>query len=312
MTDPVRLTPRSFSSLAELPTEPAWLWDKLLGPQQLTMLAGRSFAGKSTLVMGLLAALSSGRPFLDLPTNQATALLLTEQNPYALSAQAAQFGCLESGHEFLSRDDGLSAHHWPVMLEQATERAVDAGHQLLVLDAFASLAGLEGEQENHAAAVTNRLRVLQDAASYGLAVLLLHHTGNNGQVRGSTAFKAVVDISTTLTRGDNQKQLTLRTQSRFPAPQTIHATLTTEGDTSSYQTTNGHSTSKAKEDIDERIIRRVAEDTTGEGMDRKTIAQTDEITEDMLKKRIPRLVNEGRLVERMKGKKGQLSRYSTP
>jgi AAA domain len=189
------------------------------------MLAAHPFAGKSMLVGALLKAVENGEPFLGLATVQATAVVVTEEDESALRVRAGVLELLGLQSSYVSRSSGVLDLEWPTLIERATEHALGAGHRLLVVDTFAGLAGLHGEEENDAGAITERLRPLQRAAGRGLAVLFLHHMNGYGQPRGSKAFRGVVDISVRLYRNGKDGGFRLETESRFPnsTPQTLRA-----------------------------------------------------------------------------------------
>jgi hypothetical protein len=205
---------RRFSDLATVAVEPDWLWEGFLASGQVTMLAGDSFAGKSTLVTGLLAAMARGDRFLGRATRCGTALLLSEETDQQLAARAHRFETLGSAHGVLTRTDGIAECGWEELIEHATAHALARDHGLLVIDTFAGLARLEKDDENDAGAVTKRLRPLVVAGGKGLAVLLLHHTNKWGGVRGSQAFRATVDISVHLSRSKHSSKLAIATESR--------------------------------------------------------------------------------------------------
>jgi hypothetical protein len=58
-----RLKPRTFSDLTNLEPDPEWIWQGILGREQVTMLSGKPFGGKSTLLVGLIHPGSVGGLF---------------------------------------------------------------------------------------------------------------------------------------------------------------------------------------------------------------------------------------------------------
>jgi predicted ATP-dependent serine protease len=295
--------------LAELPAEPSWIWDGILAREQVTMLTGKPFGGKSTLLLGLLTALSREAEFLGCATSPATALVVSEENPYAFKSHVERFGCDDTDHVCITSADGLLALAWEDLIEQATEAAVDEGHDLLVIDSFAGLARLGSEEENDSAAITDKLRPLQEAASYGLAVLFLHHMGHQGRPRGSTAFSAVADISTRLIRNDEQHQFTLKTQSRFHPPEPIKATLDTSEQPNRYRLVSSAGERRAeKVDIDKLIVKTLR-DRVGAGLATEEVGARNGLTLDQAKKRLPRLLKAGQVERDGEGVKGNPYRY---
>ncbi len=304
-----RLKPHRFSELADLEAEPDWVWKGIVGREQVTMLSGKAFDGKSTLLLGLLAALETGESFLGLETKKTSALLLTETNRQALRSQASRFGFDEDRHQFLTPADGLFRLGWEELVTDALEIAVDSDCGLLIVDSFAGLARLQAEEENDSAAITERLRPLQEAATYEIAVLFLHHMGHHSRPRGSTAFSAVADISTRLTRTTGNT-LNLRTDSRFEAPAAIKATLDKTDERSQYRllSTSG-TTSDERSDTDSQIIASLRDKAKQPGLTREEISKFGGVTVDVLKKRLPRLIIEGKVTKSGQGKRGAPYRY---
>lgn len=208
-----RFKPRSLSELGQRPVRREWLWEGLAAQGLVTMLAGSAFAGKSMLIGGLFHALNQGVPFLGQATRSANALLVTEEDELSVNVRAARFGLRTSSSHVVTREIS-TVTPWPELISEATRWALRHEHTLLVVDPFATLAGLRPEEENDAAAVTARLRPLVRAAAAGLAVLFVHHVNRGGQPRGSTAFEAVVDIAIRLQRKDRSDVITLKTKSR--------------------------------------------------------------------------------------------------
>jgi hypothetical protein len=221
---------RPISALTTLPAEPPWCWRGFLAGGWVTLLTGDAFAGKSTLTAGLLTALARGVPFLGYETARTTAVWVSEEDDHGLAAKAQRFGLIGEQGTILGRRQ-LAGVGMERLVEQAAKYARDHGHGLLVVDSFAGLARLQGEEENHAGAVTEKLRLLQDAAALGLAVLLTHHTPKGGKgPRGSGAFRAAADIAIEYTRERKSNRFSLTTESRGGAAADLRGSLITKGE----------------------------------------------------------------------------------
>jgi hypothetical protein len=283
---------RPFSHLKNLPPEPDWLLRGFLGPGLLTMLAGHPFAGKSMLVGSLLRALENGEPFLGQPTQQATAVLVAEEDESILQARARTLDLLELRSSYLSRSSGAIALEWPLLIERACEHALKAGHRLLIVDTFPGLAGLHGEEENDAGAIAERLRPLQLAAGHGLAVLFLHHMNAHGQPRGSKAFRGVVDMSIRFYRQGRGGEFRLATESRFPlaTPATLRARLVKALDGWFYVRTDVEertSQAQASEADTDALLWQALTDAGDGGLTYKEIGCMPALSIDKAKKRLP-------------------------
>jgi hypothetical protein len=302
-----RLQVEPFSHLQTLPPEPEWLWRGMLAKGSLTMLAAHPFAGKSMLVGGLLKALDDARPFLGLPTQRASALLVTEEDATVLRSRAASFVLFGAKSRYVARS-GSAGLEWEELVAAATEQARDARHELLVFDTFAGLAGLRGEEENDAGAITMRLRSLRAAAADGLAVLFLHHMNGYGQPRGSRAFRGMVDISLLLTRPSHGQVVTVAGEGRFPGvtAEKVRAKLVEAPDGWFYEPLDGKSTSRTTRQsasADELLLRALAE-AGGEGLTYRQIDQIEGLSVDMAKRRLPEWREQEKVTTIGSGRKG--------
>jgi AAA domain len=282
---------KRFADLADESPEPPWLWRGFLAPGLLTMLAGLPFAGKSMLVTGLLKAMEERDDFLGLPTTRSTALLVSEESESSLLDRASLFGVLNGESVYASRAQALR-HDWDVLIRLATARALEGGHQLLVIDTFPGLAGLGDEQENDAGAVGARLRPLQQAAGEGLAVLFLHHMNDQKQPRGSKAFRGVVDISIRLLRNEGSRRVRLETLSRFPTatPLELKGELIKAADGWVYAAMDPI-TSKSKTVVagsgPDESLRAALRGVAPGGATYQELARLPGLTENIAKKRLP-------------------------
>jgi predicted ATP-dependent serine protease len=219
--------------LAAAPPEPPWLWQGYVARGSITLLAGLPKVGKSTLVVGLLRALATGESFLGKATKDAGVLLVSEERTDALAEKARRFALGANVHA--PRPGELARGKWPELIEGAVAYSKDKGLDLLVIDGFASLAGLVDEEENQAGPVLERLRPLQEAAAGDLAVLLVAHQRKGGGrygegVRGSTALTGEVDIVLELERRGDARTRVLKAVSRYSAtPEQLRFALEDEG-----------------------------------------------------------------------------------
>jgi AAA domain len=308
---------RPLSHLRELPPEPPWLWEGFLVPGSLTMLAGHPFAGKSTLVGGLLRSLELGEPFLGRVTRQGTALLLSEEDDYGLRSRGGVLGLLDSKSEYVGRGSGVLSLEWPQLIELSTSHALSQGHSLLVIDTFPGLAGLGDEQENDAGAIGERMRPLQRAAAEGLAVLFLHHMNGFGKPRGSKAFRGIVDIELLLGRGStNTNTVNLNSVTRYasPLPPKLRAELVQTAGGWYYRVLEGSSTPSPRQSgatTDDRLWEAIRK-AEGPGITYAEIDRIEGLSQHMAKKRFPGWHADGRLGRTGKGSKADPFRWFIP
>ena len=206
--------------LAQVPSEPEWLWYGYLAPEVVTLLAASPKVGKTTMIFGLLAALTNGRPFLGRKSRHAQALLLSEERGPGLREKAERLG--DDLHLLTHAE--RAGRSWPEIVSQAAAYCHEHDLSVLVVDTFAPWADLHGDAENDAGAVIEALAPLLDAAASGLAVLIVVHQrksgGEHGEaVRGSSALPGAVDVIVELERerglADNTRAL--KSVSRFPS-----------------------------------------------------------------------------------------------
>jgi hypothetical protein len=232
-SDDVPLAFRPLSSIIQnAPLEPAWLWSGYLAPGSLTLIAGAPKVGKSTLVFALLSAIERGEPFLGRATRAGGAVLLSEERQDGLAEKTRRFALGAAMHA-LPRHEGRQTP-WVDQIAGAVAYAKREGLSLLVVDTFAELAGLQGDDENDAGAVLEALRPLHEAADAGLAVLIVTHQRKSGgshgaAVRGSNALTGAVDVIVELERGKGSVRW-LKASSRFNATPS-RLVLSLDGDT---------------------------------------------------------------------------------
>lgn len=216
--------------LANVPSEPEWLWEGYLAPGSLTLLAGRPKVGKSTLLFGLLEALRFGTTFAGRSTRQASAVLLSEERHGTLKQKAERFS--------LGAVDLLMAHDatdraWEEVVAQAAIKCLEASASLLLVDTLPAWARIPADGENAAGAILAAVAPLQEAASNGVAVLAAAHQRKSGgeygeAVRGSNALTGAVDIVLELERHGDGAIRVLRAVSRYDSTPTELALELTE------------------------------------------------------------------------------------
>lgn len=180
-----------------------WLWDGWIAEGNLTLLAGREKAGKSTLLFAFMRALLDGRPFLDRPTRTKPIIMLAEEADASLAEKLRRFGLADEAERvrLLTRSGLRSRPNLTDSMAWATAEARRVGAGLIIVDTLSFFAGLSAEDENHAGAMAAALQPLLQAAGEGFAVLGLHHVAKRtGELRGSTAIAASADIIATLIR----------------------------------------------------------------------------------------------------------------
>jgi hypothetical protein len=185
------------------PTPRDELWHELLIPGDVALLTSQWKVGKTTLVTGLLRALTDGTPFLDRATKAAQVWIVSEESEVQWQ-QRVQHQPIGSHVQLLSRPfRGKPTHQqWLSLIEEACRAFRQGSCELLVIDPLSSF--LPGYVENDATLLIETLRPLHQFTSLGGTVLLLHHpkkskSAAGSLARGSGALLGFVDVSMELT-----------------------------------------------------------------------------------------------------------------
>ena len=155
--------------------------------------------------MDAVAALLSGKPFLEQPTVAVPVIYLTEERPATIRQGLDRVGLSESDHLLLVFRQDMRTLTWPKVCERTLEIAERSGAGLVVVDTLANWSGLTGDAENDSGAALEAMQPLEQVAEEGLAVLANRHGRKSGgelgdSARGSSAFGGLADILLSLER----------------------------------------------------------------------------------------------------------------
>jgi DNA polymerase I-like protein with 3'-5' exonuclease and polymerase domains len=164
-------------------------------------------SGKTTLLFCAMKAMFDGEAFLGDPTHKAKVLYLSEQgNDLVRAMQTSGIDVEDAESIQVVQYRDIWREPWEENIESAVLTAEDQGREILVIDTFAAFSKLRGSEENDSGSIQERLEPLKTAAhAHGLAVLLVHHSGRDSWIRGSSAFDGTVDIITHLSRREGQQ-----------------------------------------------------------------------------------------------------------
>ena len=222
--NPASATPLFIESLADLvalefPTQ-RFLVDGLIPAGQLIMLGGRGKAGKSWLILQLIAAVDRGQPFLGRSTAAGKVLYLAledgrrrlNQRPKILKWKPSpSVDVAFKIDKFDAGGEGLSH------LRQAI--AVN-GYDLVVIDTLVKTLSASADENNNPqmAAICNDLADM--AHDSGAAILVIHHTSKQlvenpfDALRGASAIRDAYDVGAMLVRKHADKEATLHFEAR--------------------------------------------------------------------------------------------------
>jgi hypothetical protein len=216
-------TPRDL--LAGSRSEPyiKWLWHGYVARGLVTVLAGKGkYAGKSTLLFGLLKAFQTGGCFLGERVTRTPVVYLSEEYDGTICDKMRRFDIDGDHVRFFTRANCFPRRDFASVMEDAVHVAGLLGAQVIVVDTSTFWSGLKDAQENDAGAVqTFVMDPVMEATTHGLAVVLVHHVSkgwseNLDAVRGASAVVNSADIPCLLIQRDENERL-LKAESRSPA-----------------------------------------------------------------------------------------------
>ena len=201
---------------AATPAETEWIAYPYVAKGAITEVDGKIKAGgKTTWISHMAACVLEGAPFMGEPTTRTKLIFLSEQPP-------ASFRKVLERAELTMREDlyilpwhEVAGMPWPVVARHATEKALELGVGVMMVDTLGQFAGLRGDRENDAGAAQESMMPLQEAAARGLAVVLTRHERKGGgevgeSGRGSSAFGGAVDIILSIRRAEGNVRPTVR------------------------------------------------------------------------------------------------------
>ncbi len=217
-------TPLIVESFADLVAQDfppqRFLVDGLIPAGQLVMLGGRGKAGKSWLVLQLIAAVDRGGQFLGRATTPGRVLYLAledgrrrmNQRPRVMKwTPSARVDIGFKVDKFDSGGQGL-AH--------IRDAIAAAGYDLVVIDTLVkTLSGSADENNNtEMGAICNDLADMSHDS--GACILIVHHTSKQtvenpfDALRGASAIRDAYDVGMMLVRKHGEKEATLYTEAR--------------------------------------------------------------------------------------------------
>lgn len=187
---------------ADVATRPPLVatWPGFLAPGKIAVLSGSPKAGKSEAVAAYVAARSRGTEWLGVvPAEPCDVILVTEESDDDVATKLGRYGADLDRVHVLNPDAGAAALEWGRLIGEIGATATATCAALVVVDTFASWAGLAGDDERNEGVVGPAVRRLFPLRAAGREVLLVHHTTKSPDavgfeaVRGSGALSAEAD-----------------------------------------------------------------------------------------------------------------------
>lgn len=214
------LAVQSFAALVAQDFPPQqFLVDGLIPAGQLVMLGGRGKAGKSWLVLQLVAAVDRGAPFLGRPTTPGRVLYLALEDGKRRMNQRARVMKWDPSPRVdiafnIDNFDGGGQG-----LADIRDAIAAGSYDLVVIDTLVKTLSASADENNNTemGAICNALADM--AHDSGATILIVHHTSKGaaetfGNIRGASAIRNAYDVGMMLDRRHGEKQATLHVESR--------------------------------------------------------------------------------------------------
>lgn len=182
-------------------------------------------AGKTTFILAMIAAVTSGRDFLGYPVKQGKVVMLTEQGGGSMAQAATLAGLADSRDLAIATFVDFAQLDWPAVCAGTFAHAQAIGAVLIVVDTLPACSKVRGDEENSSGAAMEAMEPLQiGVAQTGIAVAIVFHDKKSGgevgqSGRGSSAYAGAVDVILHLTRPGGNMPPTVRkidALSRYP------------------------------------------------------------------------------------------------
>jgi len=216
-------TPLIVESFADLVSQDfppqKFLVDGLIPAGQLVMLGGRGKAGKSWLVLQLIAAVDRGGQFLGRATSSGRVLYLAledgrrrmNQRPHVMKWTPS--ARVDIGFKIDKFDGGQGLAH-------VRDAIATARYDLVVIDTLVKTLSASADENNNPqmAAICNDLADM--AHDSGACILIVHHTSKQlvenpfDALRGASAIRDSYDVGMMLVRKHGEKEATLYAEAR--------------------------------------------------------------------------------------------------
>lgn len=178
-----------------------WVVRPLIARGAITEIVGApKKAGKSTFLYACCKAVADGGPgIFGQKHPPGPVVYLTEQPLTSLREELDTAGISDEAPLYLLPYTAVFSEGWAETVQMACQKAEEVGAIMLVIDTLPQFLLNGGASENDAEDIIPRLQPLFDAASRGLAVVVVRHERKQGgsvgsSGRGSSAITGAMDI----------------------------------------------------------------------------------------------------------------------
>jgi DNA polymerase I-like protein with 3'-5' exonuclease and polymerase domains len=192
---------RGIKEMNDKRTDEGWFCPLFMRAGEITLFGGEAKrSGKTTFYSHMLKRVHDGAPFMGMPTIRSGSLVLTEQGSNILES-VRKAGIQDDDDIYFAFYRDLAKEDWSKVMLDAVAKCESLGVKILVVDTFTAFAKLRGSDENLSGEIIERMEpVLEAARVHDIHVSILHHTGKDGEIRGSSAFSKDPDVIWVLKR----------------------------------------------------------------------------------------------------------------
>jgi hypothetical protein len=187
----------TWNHIRELEVEVAWIVDRLIPKESITILFGKGGIGKTWLVMDIARCIGCGADYLGYKAQKVPVIFIDFENPLAvLNTRTQRLGEAEGVHFWRMGNElkppMLDSPEW----EQYKELPKGA---VLIFD---TLRASQVGDENDSRAMAKVMNQMKELRDLGFTIILLHHTAKNTDnvSKGSTAIVDLADHILGLTK----------------------------------------------------------------------------------------------------------------
>jgi hypothetical protein len=188
-------------SIWKLEVNVGYLVDDILPEASVTMLTGESGHGKSSLVLAMVDAVSTGKPFLGRQTVCRPVLYIDRENPPSIVKERLFRMCIPETPNLTILGGWWPGHEPPGPDTRWLRTYAHSVRPLIVFDSLIAFAQCD---ENSNDEMRRHMGLYRDLAYLGATVLVIHHKSDKdgANYRGASDIKCMPDCCWIVTRDD--------------------------------------------------------------------------------------------------------------
>jgi hypothetical protein len=181
-----------------------WLIPGRLPASIVSVFYAEAGCGKTSFVYNIIKHLSSGTNYNGFPVKKVKCLILqSDEPPVDTNDNMSHSGyreCVQEGTVWLK-------HYWNSgQLDQTEDWIEENGIEFVVIDSLTGI-NLGGElDENSPSYASIITRLNEIAGRHNCHIMLIHHSGKNGDLRGTSAIKGAASLVMCLRKGDVKRE----------------------------------------------------------------------------------------------------------